>query len=333
MTHELDATEDAWVPEWSDAAASAIERDIVRYAAVPDLADMLARARAMDPDAVPADWDDLAALEEEVVQLARARALQRPTADAGVAGFAAALRADIEVGLRERQMAAIPIAPQPRRRAPLAIAAVTLLAAAILLWFAVPRILAVLDDEGSRGSTEAAQSIAPDREPEPYRVREPELAPVPPPAELGAAEDTESTTGEPEATTGEETIAKRKRPTVSLDDLEAQALAAWRAGDLATAERLMLKIAKSSRAARAELAYGDLFALARQRRGVAGQVAMWRDYLRRFPRGRFADDARGGLCRRAENADDARACWTDYLRHHPSGTHAKEAARWTSTPQ
>lgn len=327
---ELDTTEDAWVPEWSDAAAIAIERDIVRYAAVPDLADVLSRARAMDPDAVPADWDALVGDEQQVVQFAQARALQRDAPDLGVAGFAAALRSDIEGGLRERQMAAIPIAPQARRRAPMAIAAVALLAAAVLLWFAVPRLLAVLDDAGAHTSTEAAQTV-PDREPEPYRSREPELAPQPePPVE---PEPELGTTGDLEATTGDAAPTRRKRPAPSLDDLEAEALAAWRAGDLATAERLMLKIAKSGRTGRAELAYGDLFALARQRRGTVGQVAMWRDYLRRFPRGRFADDARGGLCRRAETSDDARACWADYLRHHPSGTHATEAARWTTNPQ
>lgn len=328
--NDLDV-EDAWVPEWGDAAAVAIERDIVRYAAVPDLADVLARARAMDPDAVPAEWDDVAAEAEQVVQLARARALQRATPDAGVADFAAALRADIEVGLRERQMAAIPIAPQPRRRAQVAIAAVAVLAAAVLLWFTVPRILAVLDDDATRQSTEAAQTAVPDREPAPFRNREPEAAPEPAPTP--PPEPEVATTGELESTTGDAAPTPRKRPAPSLDDLEAQALEAWRAGDLATAERLMLKIAKSGRTSRAELAYGDLFALARQRRGTAGQVAMWRDYLRRFPRGRFADDAQGGLCRRAQSADEARACWADYLRDHPTGTHATEAARWTTNPK
>ncbi|MBL8944768.1 MAG: hypothetical protein JNK45_16525, partial [Myxococcales bacterium] len=127
-------------------------------------------------------------------------------------------------------------------------------------------------------------------------------------------------------------VAPVRRPTADLDAIEREALTAWRAGDLAEAERLLLRIAKSGRSARAELAYGDLFSIARQRRGSAGQVALWRAYLERFPRGRFADDARGGVCRRAEDAAVARTCWADYLRRHPNGAHVAEAKRWQSNP-
>jgi hypothetical protein len=332
---EAHVGDEAWVSEWGDATATAIERDIVRYGAVPDLADVLARARAMDPEAVPDAWDDLVDDEGGIVGLAQARALQRDVPDAGVGGFASALRAEIEVGLHERSMSAIPIAPQPRRRWPIAVAAVSL-AAAVVLWMAGPRILAQLDASSSPSTAEAVQSASPDREAEQWheRVPEPPSPPVVTPAEEPEIEAEDATsTGAVEVDTDDTARATPRRTRPTLEQLEAEALAAWRAGDLASAERRMHAIARSGRTSRAELAYGDLFSLARQRRGAAGQVAMWREYLRRFPRGRFADDARGGLCRRAEDADSARSCWTDYLRHHPSGTYATEASRWTSAPQ
>lgn len=337
MSDEQFAGDDAWVAPWSDAAATAIEREIIRYGAVPDLADVIARARALDPEAVPASWDDLVE-DDQIVQLAQARALQRDVPDANVASFASALRTDIEGGLHERRMAAIPIAPQPRRRWPIAAGVVALAAAVVLLLLAGPRMLAVLDSNQSP-ATEAAQSAAPERDSDAWHERAPQREPtaeLPAPVEPEIVDepDATSTTGDVEDTTGGEPRAARpRRARPPADQLEARALAAWRAGDLATAERLMLEIAKSNRGSRAELAYGDLFSLARQRRGTAGQVAMWRDYLRRFPRGRFADDARGGLCRRAADADEARSCWADYLRNHPSGTHATEAARWTADPR
>ncbi len=320
----------AWLPDWTDATAAAIERDIVRYAAVPDLADVLARARAVDPGAVPDEWDELLATDDGVVPLAQARALQRDVPDPKVAMFASALRGEIETGLRERQMSAIPLAPQRRRRWPI-VAAMSLAAAALIAWLGAPQLLDRMENEQRESS--AAQTVAPTEGSEPWSTRAPAPpapAPIPEPAvdattvgpddEVGTDTDTDTDAASPQT---------RKPP--SLDALEAEALAAWQRGDLATAERLLLRLARGARSGRAELAYGDLFAVARQRRGAAGQVAMWRDYLRRYPGGRFADDARGGLCRRADEPDAARTCWEDYLRHHPSGTHASEAKRWIAT--
>lgn len=64
--------------------------------------------------------------------------------------------------------------------------------------------------------------------------------------------------------------------------------------------------------------------LARQIRGGDGQVAVWREYLAAFPAGRFADDARAGLCQRAP-ADARAACWREYLERHPAGSHRRQA--------
>jgi hypothetical protein len=112
-----------------------------------------------------------------------------------------------------------------------------------------------------------------------------------------------------------------------LDELEARAQGLWKAGDLTGAEKLLREVIRRARkGVRVELAYGDLFAIARQRGGASAQVAVWREYLRRSPDGRFADDVQAGLCRHAPSADVA-DCWADYLRARPKGAHAKEARK------
>lgn len=103
--------------------------------------------------------------------------------------------------------------------------------------------------------------------------------------------------------------------------LEEEGQALWERGELAAAEQKFREVLLSSGdGRRAELAFGDLFTLARQLRGSDGQAEVWREYLGRFPRGRFAEDARAGLCQRA-NGDTRAACWRNYLEHHPDGAH------------
>jgi hypothetical protein len=117
-----------------------------------------------------------------------------------------------------------------------------------------------------------------------------------------------------------------EKPGERLRRLDREAEAKWEAGDLAGAEALYREIVAGAPGARAaDLAYGDLFSLARQRHGADHEVALWREYLQVFPRGRYADDARAGLCRRAD--DDARAtCWRAYLADFPGGVHRHQAA-------
>lgn len=132
----------------------------------------------------------------------------------------------------------------------------------------------------------------------------------------------------PAVASGPKPDSKRKaivggaKPQASLED-EAQVL--WERGELVAAEqkfREVLKVAGNRR--RAELAYGDLFALVRQLPGADTQAAVWHEYLDRFPRGQFADDARAGLCQRAQVSERA-ACWRNYLVNHPEGAHRKQA--------
>ena len=138
---------------------------------------------------------------------------------------------------------------------------------------------------------------------------------TPKPAEASASKGSEGTT--------------KAQAIRDLDALEVEAEALWRAGDRAGAEALLRKIIRLSRARRrADLAYGDLFTITRQLYGREREAEVWREYLARFPRGRYADDARAGLCRR-ESASEARACWSRYMLDFPSGTHRDEAGRTT----
>lgn len=107
-------------------------------------------------------------------------------------------------------------------------------------------------------------------------------------------------------------------------ELDRRAREAWRRGELAEARRLLGELTRSGAdAERVELAFGDLFVLARQAGDRPGLEAAWRAYLGRFPRGNFAEDASAGLCRGAAD----RACWAAHLAAWPEGNHAGEARR------
>ncbi|MBK7824934.1 hypothetical protein [Nannocystis sp.] len=142
------------------------------------------------------------------------------------------------------------------------------------------------------------------------KTRKPSAAPTPAP----------TTAPTPEPTPAESLSARLTR-------LGGEAESAWQSGDYASAERLhreIIALAPGSRAA--DLSFGDLFTLARQRSGPAQEQELWREYLAVFPRGRYADDARAGLCRRAAS-DERDACWQQYLTDFPAGVHRPQAER------
>ena len=116
--------------------------------------------------------------------------------------------------------------------------------------------------------------------------------------------------------------SKRKPSTRErLRALDAEAQALWRAGDLDGAQAVFEQIVgKGGKSSLADVAYGDLLTLARQRGDHAREAELWRAYLRRFPKGRHADDASAGLCRRAQG-DAAATCWQSYVDDFPKGTH------------
>ncbi|WAS89944.1 hypothetical protein [Nannocystis punicea] len=344
-------------------AADHLDRLVARARPAPDFSAMLARARELDPDAVPADAVARAEALPPVASLAPGEG--RGDAEA-LAPFTTALKAELDGKLAERRLAGIPRAPVPRRRRlGVALGVAVALAAAVLLAVVGPDLIsqqadqrgtaAALEGAGGRhdearfgGTTEVhLDGVA---EPRSSAVREdmPEksssnvLEDMPEKPELNVPEDMPEATGSdaPAPAVEAPTEARPRKPGArdsrrrrpdeaapapagpSLED-EAQQL--WQRGELAAAERKYREIlALPGAGARAELAYGDLFALTRQLRGGDGQAAVWREYLDRFPGGRFADDARAGLCRRSPTAERA-ACWRDYLEHHPSGAHRKHA--------
>lgn len=122
-----------------------------------------------------------------------------------------------------------------------------------------------------------------------------------------------------------------KRPAKSaLSRIEAKAQAAITKGDFGEAERLYRElIGRGGRSAVVELAYADRFTIARRRGDASQRAALWREYLRKFPRGRFADDARAGLCRIAAASEKPR-CWAAYVDDFPAGAYRSHAERWSS---
>ena len=116
-----------------------------------------------------------------------------------------------------------------------------------------------------------------------------------------------------------------RSPSEVCRELDRQAQERWRAGDIAGAKRAFRKIIRRGKPRKfVELAYSDLFTIARRNEGRAAEEALWREYLQRFPRGRFADDVRASLCRRAKPARRA-ACWERYLSDMKRGDHRDEA--------
>jgi len=300
---------------------AAIERELAERPGRPDLADVIARARAIDPDAVP---EGIHAIDPQQDEPDEPEQL-----DPMLALFAAALHDEVEDDVRERAMqpATPPKVEQPRSRRRWAVALIAV-AAAIVGVVGVARLQespVALQAERGPGSLAAksAEQLLHDEQwtrgvtPPTSQVRvRPEPAAEPEPEEDVVPEESEPVT---------ETAPKKTRP--SLDQLEREAAAAWRAGQLGVAEsKLRQIISRAGRGPKAELAYGDLFAITKQRGGSTRQTGAWKQYLARFPQGRFADDARAGLCVRASK-DAAPGCWSDYLKKHPKGTHAARARR------
>jgi hypothetical protein len=108
-----------------------------------------------------------------------------------------------------------------------------------------------------------------------------------------------------------------------LDRAEAQ----WRAGDVHGAEDTLGQLLrKGGHSRHVQSAYADLFLLAHQAGDDNERRRLWKSYLRRFPRGRYADDARAGLCRTAA-ADQTNRCWDAYLDDFENGSYRAEATR------
>ncbi len=143
---------------------------------------------------------------------------------------------------------------------------------------------------------------------------EPELAPAP---------------TEPTPIVDDEPVAAPRGPTKAerLRALDAEAQAAWKRGELGVAQTKFEALVRAAGGRDvADIAYGDLFEVARQRKDAAAELQYWKRYVRRFPKGRYIDDARAGICRRTAG-DRALECWRAYLRDRPNGTYRTHAQR------
>lgn len=290
----------------------------------PDFAAVIARARALEnaaPLPMAADDDDDDGAGEAVAGVRGADVIDALVGDA---------RASIERAAESRRMKAIPPMPAPpqRRRRIVAWSAVALTAAAAAFVVFALRPGAVLESSRDRVEpTQAARGLdgeadvheavdsAPPQPAAPHRDSPASTAtPIPDEEPAPIVEPVAPQTSRPIKTVDNQALLR------SLDD---EARRRWAAGDRVGAEAKFVEItAKGGKTTVAELAWGDLFTLARQRHDDTALVGRWKKYLARFPRGRYADDARAGLCRTRDEA----ACWASYLRDFPRGSYRAEAA-------
>ncbi len=300
------------VGPFTAALRGVLESDLDGALGGGDLARVVARARELAPDFVSTEMEEASRALAPVVRI------RRSSPELRLEPFASAYQKRAGGGLRERSLTPIPslrAATSTTRWGPMvAVAAVALVVVGLA---SLSRVVGQVDRavpvEAERSRIADAPEVAtPGRGrtrlgSEGGTVARPELATV----------DAE----EPEGSEGgdREELVSEKR----LAELDGQAQAAWRKGQIKAAERLLNELVRvGDRQSKVELAFGDLFSIAHRRGDARAQRRYWKKYLRRFPRGRFADDARAGLCRAGGGSA---ACWRRYLTRHPNGTHRREA--------
>ncbi len=176
----------------------------------------------------------------------------------------------LDAELARRQTRPVPVLRLPARRRWVAVAiggvAAVAAAAAIIVSAIAPRDSAELgDDPKEQASRSEGERL-----------------------NGGTAVPRQPATAKPEAAAADEQ---------TLQSLDAEAQRQWRAGDLDGARRTFERMTERGGDHRyVELAFADLVTLARQQSKPARVKSLWREYLERFPRGRFAADARGAVC-------------------------------------
>jgi hypothetical protein len=290
----------------------------------PDFAGALARAHELAPDRVATiDVDDPAVID------IRGGDRGTPAAEAALDDVVVDARAAVLRMVAEQRMHSIPPAPLPaqRRSASRWVIGGLLAAAAVVAAIGGYRFVelarqreasAAVDqafhldastpEEGGAVEVEPAPRVLP---PKPKST--PTLGPAPLEHTI-AARPTESAKALVRRASG---LDEHELRTLSED-----AHARWRSGDRRGAEQRFEAITKKGgRGVQVELAWADLFALARQSGDAKRLATRWKAYLAAFPRGRFADDARAGLCRASGDAK----CWRAYLKELPRGSYRSEA--------
>lgn len=322
MSIDAAALLDAWLLEARD------ELDAVPTPPPAGLADVFARAQRVDPSlALPID-------EAERLDAIDDAALDRVAAigslDTLLSSAKAVLSAEADAVERHGPP---PQRVVPQRRSRRVFAAVAVLAAGLLVALATSWALrpAGLDDGTARDYSGASQTVE-TKVPEPAESRRPS---APSPSSRVEAVITPQPEAVPAPPSEPAPSPKRRAPSIdrepapsvdeTLDALDAEARRAWKRGDLAAAQAGFEALVRTGGTkAITDLAFGDLFELARQRHDAAAEAKLWERYVRRFPSGRYVDEARAGLCRRA-SGDAATRCWRAYLDDRPRGTYRDQA--------
>jgi hypothetical protein len=322
---------------WLLGVAEALERRIAASGARPDFLDVVERAHALDPavvtEAMLEQADALAAEEAEPLERGPARE------EAAVDAWLHDVRAAVERRVEERREQELPRMPEARTRRGVWWIAGAAVAAAALLVLGLGRVVvdvgepeeppgqALHMNEGPGAGTGAVEAVEMRSHEAGGSRRTADGEAVEPAPEPAVEPEPEPEATEPEAAE-REAKAPASASRKDRDRFAALAEAAqahWRAGRREEAQRLLAEIvAEAGRSRAAELAYADLFTLASQAGDPAAQRRWWASYLRRFPRGRFADDARAGLCR-GGRASERAACWQAYLDDFPRGSFRGEA--------
>ena len=311
----------------------------------PDFAAIVEVAHARDPRRVPYAARVEAERLAPIVALGPAKCLSSRT-DAGFAEILRVVRVEVDVEIAQHVDAGLP--PMPSiPRSPRWSWGVAAAAAAIAVAFIYPTI--GIRTESGQGATQApwwdqatgTSGEAGPTAPGPQLIRHgssaPDAAAHPgppdtPPAAAGPAPAAVQSASPRIGPIEHVSPVRRPRergesPSERMRRLDAEAEQAWQAGDHVGAQRRyreIIGLAPGSQVA--DLSYGDLFTLARQHSMPRDEVVLWREYLAAFPRGRFADNARAGLCRR-ESAAVRRTCWQGYLADFPEGAYRPHAAR------
>jgi len=344
---ELSPEADRAIDELLDAANEEVESEPV---SPPPFAAVLDRARRLDRSLMPPSPE----LSREP-----GTAPDEATLVAALAPFVDAARAEAEHDIDGQERRGGPGLPGPSRGLTrwVIVGGALAAAAAVILLIGLLDVRNMLRAEAQRGDHQALGQVdvdrplreaatggdelpATDQAPRLGRTSRSRPAPMPSPIpeEPVPLEDIAPTEVIPEEAAPLDppapppppkrgTARSKTRRQTALSRLDEQASAHLAAGDMAAAEKTYRALVnKGGRSGLAELAYGDLFTLAHGRRDRGDQKSLWNEYLRKFPRGRFADDARAGLCR--TTGSDARAeCWERYLDEFPTGAYHRQAER------
>lgn len=344
--------DEQWLDRLVDAADRTAEHDVIEHVP-PAFSSVVARAHRIDPGAVSADDVELASgVHRKVARAILDGVPEQDDADDPLAPFVSAAREEAELDIESWEHTGL---PPLRRAAPRRLGAMTLvgalaIAASLVLgigwlesWRAVQhrehdgdQALAGVDTMSELHEATNVVDVAPEKAVPRRKVRAREDGPAPAP-EAAFVVPTEPVPLEPPPVvvappvvpqTAVAHVAAKKKPAGALHRLESRAQAAVAAGDLELADRLYRDlIGRGGKSVLVELAYADRFTIARRRGGTDARRQLYAEYLRKFPRGRFADDARAGLCRIAA-ASDKPKCWQRYVADFPAGAYRSHAERW-----